>query len=106
MRRLVAEPQKIEFVQLRAEELPAGLGIFDVASFAQSFHWMDRMRVADRSEDAVVASVYSLTSSAPHLFGERLGEFEAELRSLLRRTAPEGRFSERTRKIELVIWPR
>ena len=186
-----------EFVRLRAEELPAGLGTFRVATFAQSFHWMDRPRVAaavltmlapggvwvhvnatthkgvgddgslpapapphreiedlvrtflgpvrragkgilpegppageedvmvaagfgeprrievvgggrvlDRSEHAVVASVYSLTSSAPHLFGERLGAFEAELRSLLRRTAPDGLFSERTREIELVIWTR
>jgi len=62
--------------------------------------------VLDRSEHAVVASVYSRSSSAPHLFGERLGAFEAELRSLLRRTAPDGLFSERTREIQLVIWRR
>jgi SAM-dependent methyltransferase len=31
---------------LRAEELPAGLGTFRLVSFAQSFHWMDRLRVA------------------------------------------------------------
>jgi SAM-dependent methyltransferase len=30
----------------RAEDLPAGLGTFRVATFAQSFHWMDRERVA------------------------------------------------------------
>lgn len=35
-----------DWVQLRAEDLPAGLGSFRVASFAQSFHWMDRARVA------------------------------------------------------------
>jgi ubiquinone/menaquinone biosynthesis C-methylase UbiE len=29
-----------------AEDLPAGLGSFRVATFAQSFHWMDRDRVA------------------------------------------------------------
>ena len=61
-------------------------------------------RVLERTEDDVVASVYSRTSSAPHLFGERLAEFEAELRALLRRTAPDGRFSERMREIELVVW--
>ena len=33
---------------LRAEELPAELGRFRVATFAQSFHWMDRERVAAR----------------------------------------------------------
>lgn len=183
-----------EFVRLRAEELPAGLGLFRVATFAQSFHWMDRPQVAatvkkmlepggvwvhvnastlhgvgddadlpaptpphdgiaelvkshlgpvrragrgelpegtpggeeevmvatgfagperlvvaggrvlERTEDDVVASVYSRTSSAPHLFGDRLAEFEAELRALLRRTAPDGRFSEREREIELVLW--
>ena len=188
------EVPNAEFVRLRAEELPAGLGLFRVATFAQSFHWMDRPlvaatvktmlepggvwvhvnastlqgvadaaglpeptpphdgiaklveshlgpvrragqgelpegtpsgeeevmveagfggpgrlvvaggRVLERSEDDVVASVYSRTSSAPHLFGERLAEFEAELRALLRRTAPDGRFSERMREIELVIW--
>jgi SAM-dependent methyltransferase len=179
---------------LRAEDLPAGLGSFRVATFAQSFHWMDREQVArrvramiepggawvhvnatthrgagtdeglpaaspprdeitesvqryvgsvrragrmslpegtpageeevmaeagfvgpvrievgggrviPRSEDDVVASVYSLSSAAPHLFGDRLGAFEAELRALLRRVSPTGRFVERTREIELVIW--
>jgi SAM-dependent methyltransferase len=185
-----------EFLHLRAEELPAGLGTFQVATFAQSFHWMDRPRVAaivremlvpggvwvhvhattdrgvdngeelpeptpphgqieelvkaylgpvrragrgllpdgtprdeetimveagfggprrldvgggrvlDRSEDDVVASVFSRSSSAPHLFGQRLQDFEAELRSLLRHTAPDGRFNERARENRLVIWTR
>jgi SAM-dependent methyltransferase len=31
---------------LRAEDLPAGLGTFRLVTFAQSFHWMDRHRVA------------------------------------------------------------
>lgn len=34
------------WVELRAESLPDGLGTFRVVSFAQSFHWMDRPRVA------------------------------------------------------------
>lgn len=34
------------WVCARAEELPAGLGTFRVATFAASFHWMDRDRVA------------------------------------------------------------
>jgi SAM-dependent methyltransferase len=181
------------FVHMRAESLPADLGRFRLVSFAQSFHWLDRPRVAEivkemlepggawlhvyattthgtddeaglpaprpphdrigdlvrsylgpvrragqgmlpegtpahqeeimveagyrgptrialpgrvveRSEDEIVASVFSRSSGAPHLFGERLGEFEAELRELLRETAPEGRFSERSREIELVLW--
>ena len=180
-----------EFAHLRAEELPAGLGAFRVVTFAQSFHWMDRPRVAAavgrmlepggawvhvhattthgvragdagpappheeieqlvqaylgpvrragagtlpegtpsheevilgasglrgperlevpgrmlvRTEDEIVASVFSRSSSAPHLFGERVAEFEAELRALLRRRSPDGSFSERTREIALDLW--
>jgi ubiquinone/menaquinone biosynthesis C-methylase UbiE len=37
---------KVTWLQLRAEELPAGLGPYRVASFAQSFHWMDQLQVA------------------------------------------------------------
>jgi SAM-dependent methyltransferase len=173
------------WVQLPAEALPHGLGSFRVATFAQSFHWMDREKVAaavrsmlrprghwvhvnatthkgvrdaaglkhpqpprdeieklirsyigstrrpnpsgeetvmteagfsgpkrltvpahvhERSEDDVVASVFSLSWAAPHLFGDRLGKFEAALRDLLRSVSSEGKFAERAREIELVIW--
>src|SRR5215216_2382605 len=34
------------WVRALAEELPAGLEMFRVATFAQSFHWMERERVA------------------------------------------------------------
>ena len=34
------------WVRHRAEDLPAGLGRFRVVTFAASFHWMDRSRVA------------------------------------------------------------
>jgi SAM-dependent methyltransferase len=183
------------WVQITAESLPADLGRFRVATFAQSFHWMDRELVAslvremlepggswvhvsatthegvkaardlprpsppraaiealvrsylgatrragagtlpdgtpsgeseimlaagfagpervsvaghvhERSEDEIVASVFSLSSAAPHLFGERVAAFEADLRRLLRTTSPAGRFAEQARAIELVIWRR
>ena len=185
----------VVWVHRKAEDLDARLGVFRVVTFAQSFHWMDRARVAailrdlleadgawvhvgamthqgvgsgeglpwpmpprkeisclvdrylgpvrragrgarpdpvsgeeqvmvaagyrgpvrvdvgggrvfERSEDDVVASVYSLSYAAPHLFGERLGEFEAELRALLRSVSPAGVFSERQREVELAIWRR
>jgi hypothetical protein len=181
-------PPNARFVQLRAEALPGGLGTFRVATFAQSFHWLDQRRVAaivhgmlepggavvhigatthqgdgdvprseiaalirsylgpvrragqgalpdgtarwendallragfrgpraldvgggevhERTEDDVVASVYSLSSAAPHLFGDRLGEFEAELRAILRRASPDGRFRERPGPVGLKIWTR
>src|SRR5205085_7294057 len=34
------------WTEMRAESLPAGLGSFRVMVFAQSFHWIDRERVA------------------------------------------------------------
>jgi ubiquinone/menaquinone biosynthesis C-methylase UbiE len=36
----------VQWLHLRAEELPAGLGWYRVMSFAQSFHWMDQLQVA------------------------------------------------------------
>jgi SAM-dependent methyltransferase len=39
------------WVQMRAEELPASLGTFRVITFGQSFHWMDRPRVATAVRD-------------------------------------------------------
>jgi ubiquinone/menaquinone biosynthesis C-methylase UbiE len=36
----------VQWLQLRAEELPAGLGTYRVISFAQSFHWLEQQAVA------------------------------------------------------------
>ncbi|MGW4527666.1 class I SAM-dependent methyltransferase [Amycolatopsis sp. NPDC004378] len=181
------------WVHRRAEELPAGLGTFRLVTFAQSFHWFDRPRVAGavrgmlapdgvcahvhatthegvegdhalphpvppndaiaalvraylgpvrragrgglpdgtpageseiyraagftgprrfevpgrvvtRTEDDVVATVFSLSSSAPHLFGDRRAEFEADLRRLLRHASPDGVFAEQLREIAVDLW--
>jgi SAM-dependent methyltransferase len=171
------------WVQMRAEDLPGALGTFRVITFGQSFHWMDRPRVAstvremidpdgavvqvdlwhtnppgqvprpgpyppipeaaidelrlrwlgpdrragqgcrntspdgedavfqaagfapeelvvvpdnrvlERSAEDVVAWVLSTSSTAPHLFGDRLDDFTQDLRSLLLDVSPEGRFS-------------
>jgi len=62
---------------------------------------VERDETVQRSEDEVVASVFSQSFSAPHLFGERAGEFEAELRALLHGRGP---FSERPRSITLTLW--
>jgi SAM-dependent methyltransferase len=60
--------------------------------------------VVERTADEVLSAVFSLSSSAPHLYGDRLSTFDADLRALLAAAAPGGRFTERTREIELVIW--
>jgi SAM-dependent methyltransferase len=186
--------RNVEWRQMRAEALPADLGVFRAATFAQSFHWMDQEEVAqrvrgmlsadgawihifatthrgvpgddplphprppwDRIEelvasylgpmrragkgvlptgtrggeeevmrragftgpkridvergevvnrgiDEVVSAVFSLSGSAPHLFGNRLEAFEDELRQLLHASARNGSFAERTREIAVVIW--
>jgi SAM-dependent methyltransferase len=49
-----------------------------------------------RSVDDVVASVFAVSRSAPHLFGDRLASFEADLRSILADASPDGVFSART----------
>jgi SAM-dependent methyltransferase len=190
----LAGVRNVSWHRMRAEDLPGGLGTFRTVTFAQSFHWVDRPRVAklvqpmlspggacvhvhasthqgvpgddplpqprpphaeiealvagflgpvrragqgvladglpadeeevmraagfhgpvrlevaggavvERSAEEVVASVYSLSSAAPHLFGERLDEFDRRLRALLRAASPGGRFCERTREILLCIW--
>ena len=52
---MIAEARRrsaaVHWRQLRAEELPAGLGTFRVVTFAQSFHWMDQPVVAERVRD-------------------------------------------------------
>ncbi|SEF20769.1 Methyltransferase domain-containing protein [Amycolatopsis pretoriensis] len=187
---MLAEARRLSgacrWVHRRAEELPAGLGRFRLVTFAQSFHWFDRARVASavhgmlapggvcahvhatthegvegtvprgeiaelvreylgsvrragqgtlpagtaggeaeiyrgagfrgprrftvpgrvvtRTADEVVAGVFSLSSAAPHLFGERRAEFEAGLRGVLERANPGGIFSERLREIAVDLW--
>ena len=60
--------------------------------------------VVDRSTEQVVSAVFSLSSSAPHLFGPRLPEFDDDLRGLLRSASPGGTFAERAHDLGAVIW--
>jgi len=54
--------QKTRWIQARAEELPADLGMFTVASFGNSFHWMDRDLVA-----ATVKELLQPTGAVVHI---------------------------------------
>jgi SAM-dependent methyltransferase len=61
-------------------------------------------RTVNRTTEEVAASIYSLSSAAPHLFGDRLHAFDAELRELLSAASDDGWFSESMRSIRLDIW--
>lgn len=57
-----------------------------------------------RTVEEVVASVYSLSGSAPHLFGDHLGAFDVQLRALLAGANAVGVFTERMPPVILDIW--
>jgi hypothetical protein len=58
-----------------------------------------------RTVDDVVAEVFSMSSTAPHLFGDRKDRFEDELRQVLVRAAGTGdRLGVRLPDNELKIW--
>lgn len=81
-------------------------GIFQAAGFAGPVRREVPGWVVERNADEVVASVFSLSYAAPHLFGGRLDEFEHDLRALLERASPTGQFSEQVREIAVELWRR
>jgi hypothetical protein len=56
-----------------------------------------------RDVDGVLANYLSMTFAAPHLFGDRLGEFEADVRRELTERSPEGLFWDWPGDTEIVI---
>ncbi|WTW92312.1 class I SAM-dependent methyltransferase [Streptomycetaceae bacterium NBC_01309] len=58
----------------------------------------------ERATDDIVAGVFSMSLSAPHQFGNRRDEFEADLRRLLHEASPDGVFSERQPATEIFVW--
>jgi hypothetical protein len=52
------------------------------------------------------AEVFSNSSSAPHLFGDRLDDFERDLRALLEAAADDGRFAAWQGDVDLVVYRR
>jgi SAM-dependent methyltransferase len=61
-------------------------------------------RVLERTVDDEVAMVLSSSGTAPHLFGERVDEFERDLRRVLLDASPSGLFSVRLPDNTLDIW--
>jgi len=79
--------------------------VFRAAAYAPG----QRVTVPDgraliRTIDDVVAETFSMSWTAPHLFGERMREFERGLRELLAGASPEGRFAVRLPDNILTIW--
>lgn len=79
-------------------------GIYRAAGFVGPTRIEVAGSVVERSADEIVASVFSLSGAAPHLFGDRVGDFEAALRELLAEAGPDGRFSEQLREIAVDVW--
>jgi hypothetical protein len=61
-------------------------------------------REVELSVDQVVAGRFSNSGTAPHLFGDRVGSFESDLRALLADASAAGRFSVRLPDNILRIW--
>ncbi|HEY1627816.1 MAG TPA: class I SAM-dependent methyltransferase [Streptosporangiaceae bacterium] len=80
-------------------------GVFQAAGFlpAETVTVPDG-RVAERTADDVVATVFSLSSTAPHLFGDRLADYERDVREILGHACPPARFSVRLPDNILRIW--
>jgi SAM-dependent methyltransferase len=63
-------------------------------------------RAVEQTADELVARVFSSSSTAPHLFGDRRDDYEADMREILARTSPAGRFSVRLPDNILRVWRR
>ncbi len=79
--------------------------VFQQAGFlpAETVTVPDR-RAVERTIDDVVASVFSASSTAPHLFGDRRADYERDVREILAQASPSGRFSLRLPDNILRIW--
>ena len=63
-------------------------------------------QVLERDIDDVVAQVFAVSGSAPHLFETDLAAFETDLRQLLERASDRRRFSQWLGDIQLDIYER
>lgn len=90
--------------------LPAGIRggdeavIYRDAGFDGPQHIRVPGRRTERTADEIFAAVHSLSSAAPHLFGDRLDAFDTDLRDLLATTSRDGRFSEQMPAVDVDIW--
>ncbi|MFC8428067.1 class I SAM-dependent methyltransferase [Streptomyces sp. NPDC057253] len=69
-------------------------------------HVVPAGQVVERTADDLVAWTFSRSDAAPHLFGDRLADFERDLRSVLRQASPDARFAEHLPPTRIMIWRR
>ncbi|GLX02066.1 class I SAM-dependent methyltransferase [Microtetraspora sp. NBRC 16547] len=67
-------------------------------------HVVPAGQVVNRTADDIVAWVFSHSYSAPHLFGDRLEDFERDLRAVLRQASPDSLFAEHLPPSEIMTW--
>ncbi len=105
IREFLGESRRAGLSSLPTGETPGGEeGIFRAAGFRGPERLELPARTVRRTVEEVRASIYSLSSSTPHLFGAAFNAFDARLRVLLEQTASDGVFSERLRGITVDIW--
>jgi SAM-dependent methyltransferase len=86
-------------------ETPGGEeGIYHAAGFRGPERLELPPRTVQRTVEEVRASIYSLSSSTPHLLGAAFDAFDARLRALLDGAATDGVFSERLPGITVDVW--
>jgi SAM-dependent methyltransferase len=56
-----------------------------------------------RTSESVLSGYFSMSFCAPHLFGDRIGDFAAEVRELLASTSPDGVFWDWPGDTEIVL---
>ncbi len=56
-----------------------------------------------RDSESVLSGYLSFSSSAPHLFGDRVDSFAADVRALLRTASPDGWFWDWPGDTEIVL---
>jgi hypothetical protein len=61
-------------------------------------------KVANRTADDIVAWVFSRSDSAPHLFRDRLEDFERDLRHELQHASADNRFAEQCPATQIMTW--
>ncbi len=67
-------------------------------------HIVPAGQVVTRTADDIVAWVFSRSDSAPHLFGDRLEDFERDLRAMLLQASPDNLFAEHLPPTEILTW--